>query len=138
MRHLVFVALVACTAAVAGCRSGDGSVNLEEFRDANAPYYYVGPSFDGLPVTHILRYREGEADVAYGTCKPPSGEGGCPLPLELQHRLCHGIVTVSVFVGQGAKKDSARRAARALRPLSKGAHARQKRPFVVFDRGVTC
>jgi len=113
-------------------------VNLDELRNADAPYYYVGPSFDGRHVTHIERYRAGQADVLYGTCKPPSGEGGCPLPLELQHRLCHGVVTVSIFVGQGAKRDSARRAARALRPLSKGARARPKKPFVVFDRGVSC
>jgi hypothetical protein len=134
VRHLLFVALLACTLAVAGCRSGDGSVNLEEFRVANAPYYYVGPSFDGLHVTHILRYQAGEADVLYGTCKPPSGEGGCGLPLELQHRLCHGIVTVSI----SGERDRARRAAKALRPLSKGARARPKRPFVVFDQGVSC
>ena len=126
--------VLACAVGLVGCRSGDGSVNVDDLRDADAPYYYVGPSFDGLPVTHILRYRAGEADVAYGTCRPPSGEGGCGLPLELQHRLCHGIVTVSIF----AERDRARRAAKALRPLSKGAHARPKRPFVVFDRGVSC
>ena len=134
MKQLLAVALVICTVAVAGCTSGDGSVNLDQLRDADAPYYYVGPSFDGLPVTHILRYRAGEAEVLYGTCKPPSGEGGCPLPLELQHRLCHGVVTVSIF----AERDRARRAAKALRPLSKGARARPKRPLVVFDRGASC
>src|SRR5215208_48801 len=77
-----------------------------------------------------------------GTCEPPDtglfGEGGCPVPLVLQHRLCHGVVTVSIFVGQGAKPGSANRAAKALRPLSKGARVRAERPAIVFDRGVPC
>ena len=134
MKHLLVVALSACTLAASGCASHDRSVNLDDFRTADAPYYYVGPSFDGLHVTHILRYRGGQADVLYGTCKPPSGEGGCALPLELQHRLCHGVVTVSIF----ADGDRARRAARALRPLSKGARAKQKKPSVIFDHGASC
>jgi hypothetical protein len=55
-----------------------------------------------------------------------------------QHRLCFGVVTISIFAGEGAKRGSPRRAAEALRPLSKGARARPKRPAVLFDRGAAC
>jgi hypothetical protein len=72
------------------------------------------------------------AEILYGTCHVSGSEGGCSLPLELQDRLCHGIVTVSIF----AKSGSACRAAVALRPLSKG--ARTHTPYVVFYRGVPC
>jgi hypothetical protein len=138
VKHLLSAALFTCALVTAGCTSGDRSPNLDDLRNADAPYYYVGSSFDGLEVTHIQTYRAGEADILYGTCKPPSGDGGCPLPLELQHRLCHGVVTVSIFVGQGAKRGSANRAAKSLRPLSKGARVRRERPDIVLDRGVPC
>lgn len=138
MKHALAAALVACAGVTAGCTSGDQSPNLDDVRDAEVPYYYVGPSFDGFEVTHVQPYREGTADILYGTCEPPGDEGGCPLPLELQHRLCHGVVTVSIFVGQGAKRGSAKRAARALRPLSEGARVRTEEPVIVFDHGVPC
>jgi hypothetical protein len=137
VRHLLAVAIFAWTAAVAGCTSGDGSVNLDALHKADAPYYYVGPSFDGYDVSYVSPYRAGTASVIYGSCHAGDDEG-CPPPLEIQHRLCLGVVTVSIFVGQGAKRGSAHRAAEALRSLSKGARARPKRPVVVFDRGVSC
>ena len=143
MKRLLAATFFACTVAGAGCSSGDDrSLNLDDLRNAEAPYYYVGSSFEGHDVSYIYRYRAGEASIDYGTCEPPDtglfGEGGCPVPLVLQHRLCHGVVTVSIFVGQGAKPGSANRAAKALRPLSKGARVRAERPAIVFDRGVPC
>jgi hypothetical protein len=132
----MLVALIASTALAGGCRSSNAnSARLGDLRDADAPYYYVGPTFDGFKVSHVLRYRGGQADILYGTCDAPD-DGGCGLPLELQHRLCHGRVTVSIFVGQGHKRGSAHRAAAALRPLSRG--ARSQKPNVVFDIGSYC
>jgi len=133
VRHLLAVALIACTLAVAGCTSGDGSVNLDELRQADRPYYFVGPSFDGYDVTYVSPYRAGSASIIYGSCDAGDDEG-CAPPLAIQHRLCLGVVTVSIFANRGR----ARRAAEALRPLSKGAAARPERPVVVFDRGVSC
>ena len=135
MKCLLAATVIACTALVASCTSGDHSVSLDDLRKADAPYYYVGSSFDGFELSHVERYRDGVASILYGTCDAPS-EGGCPLPLELQHKLCHGRVTISIFVGQGAKRGSARRAATALRPLSRG--AQRQKPDVVFDTGVAC
>jgi hypothetical protein len=129
----------ACTVAATGCSSGDDrSLNLDDLRNADAPYYYVGSSFEGHDASYIYRYRAGEASIDYGTCEPPSsglfGEGGCAPPLQLQHRLCLGVVTISIFAESG----TAHRAAKALRPFSKGARARTQKPVVVFDRGVSC
>jgi hypothetical protein len=134
VKRLSPAALFACAVMAAGCTSGHRSVNLDELRNAKAPYYYVGRSFDGSDVSDVLPYRAGEASILYGTCEQPSGEGGCGPPLQLQHRLCLGVVTISIFADSG----TAGRAAKALRPLSKGARARSQKPVVVFDRGVSC
>lgn len=139
MKRLLAATFFACTVAAAGCSSGDDrSLNLDDLRNAEAPYYYVGSSFEGHDVSYIYRYRAGEASIDYGTCEPPSsglfGEGGCPVPLQLQHRLCLGVVTISIF----GNPDIARRAAKSLRPLSRGARARTQKPVVVFDTGVSC
>jgi hypothetical protein len=95
VKHLLVATVIANTLLAAGCTSGDRSVSLDDLRKADAPYYYVGSSFEGFDVSHVQEYRDGEADILYGTCHVTASEGGCPLPLELQHRLCHGIVTVS-------------------------------------------
>ena len=139
MKRLLAATFFACTVAASGCSSGDDrSLNLDDLRNAEAPYYYVGSSFEGHDVSYMYRYRAGEASIDYVTCEPPDtglfGEGGCPVPLQLQHRLCLGVVTISIFSTSG----SYRRAAKALRPLSKGARARTQKPVVVFDRGVSC
>jgi len=139
VKRLLAATCFACTVAAGGCSSGDDrSLNLDDLRNAEAPYYYVGSSFEGQDVSYIFRYRAGKASIDYGTCDPPDtglfGEGGCPVPLQLQHRLCHGVVTISIF----STSRSYRRVAKALRPLSKGARARAQKPFVVFDRGVSC
>jgi hypothetical protein len=139
VKRLLAATFFACTVAATGCSSGDDrSLNLDDLRNAEAPYYYVGSSFEGHDVSYIYRYRAGEASIDYGTCEPPSsglfGEGGCPVPLQLQHRLCLGVVTISIF----GNPDIARRAAKSLRPLSRGARARTQKPVVVFDTGVSC
>jgi hypothetical protein len=134
VKRLLAATVIANTLFAAGCSSGDRSVSIADLRKADAPYYYVGRSFDGYDVSDVLRYRADEASILYGTCKQPSGEGGCAPPLQLQHRLCLGVVTISIFAESG----TARRAAKALRPLSKGARARTQKPVVVFDRGVSC
>jgi hypothetical protein len=139
VKRLLAATFFACTVAATGCSSGDDrSLTLDDLRNAEAPYYYVGSSFEGHDVSYIFRYRAGEASIDYGKCEPPSsglfGEGGCPVPLQLQHRLCLGVVTISIFGNPGI----ARRAAKALRPLSKGARARAQKPVVVFDTGVSC
>jgi hypothetical protein len=131
VKHLL-TPLLASTFVVAGCSSGDRSVNIDELRDADAPYYFVGPSFDGYAVSDVLPYRDGTASILYGDCHAGDDQG-CAPPLEIQHRLCLGGVTVSIFGDPGR----ARRAAAALRPLSKAARARP-RPVVVLDQGVSC
>jgi hypothetical protein len=137
VKRFLAASVIAYTVLVAGCTSGDRSVNLDSLKNADAPYYYVGSSFDGYDVSYVAPYRAGIASIIYGTCDAGS-DGGCPPPLEIQHRFCFGVVTISIFVGQGAKSGSARRAADALRPLSKGARARTQEPDVVFDSGVAC
>jgi hypothetical protein len=60
---------------------------------------------------------------------------GCAPPLELEHRLCHGTVTVVIWAkGEGRL---AARAAHALRPLSRGARTAQ-RPKIAFGHSPYC
>lgn len=115
---------------LAGC-SADHSLRVGDLRSAKAPYFYVGRSFDGLAITHVERYHRGVATFVYGTCKARSDEG-CAPPLELQHWLCHGKVTVAIFADRGR----ASRAAKALRPLSRGASGR--RPAISYNLGAPC
>lgn len=135
-RKLAFaVSTAACVVSLAACGSSGGTPDLTRFKDSRRPYYYVGRTFDGLRLTHAEQYIRGVALFAYGTCNPPP-DGGCPAPLELQHRLCRGRVTVVIFIGVDPKPGRAARAARALRPLSKG--AKGVKPDVAFDRSPPC
>ena len=129
------VAGLAATALLAGC-SQSGASKVTDLRDATLPYYYVGPSFDGFKVSHVERYQGGVAEILYGSCEAAAYDQGCPVPLELQHRLCRGHLTVVIFTGQGAKKGSAMRAAAALRPLSRS--ARGHRPKVAYGEAPAC
>ena len=133
MKQLLAATLFASTVAAAGCTSGHRSVNLDELRNAEAPYYYVGRSFEGDEVSFISRYRDHQANIIYGTCHADDDEG-CSPPLAIQHSFCLGVLTISIFGNRG----KAQRAAEALRPFSQGARARAKRPAIVFDRGVSC
>lgn len=60
---------------------------MAELRSSSAAAsYFLGPKFDGLPLTAIIGQRDAP-DFIYGDCTPPSGidAGGCPPPLEVQH-----------------------------------------------------
>jgi hypothetical protein len=128
--------MIACVTPLTACATGTrGAPELGNVETSNEPYYFVGPWFDGLRLSHVEPYERGVADIAYGTCEPPP-EGGCAPPLDLQHRLCLGRVTVVVFVGANAKPGRAARAAKALRPLSRGAS--NGMPHVAFDRSPAC
>lgn len=136
-RPVAAVAIMACVGSLAACRSTVSEsrpVDLGRLTSSSLPYYYVGRSFDGLQLTHAESYHSGVANLIYGTCEPRPD--GCPPPLALQHRLCRGRATVVIFVGVNPKPGRAARAAKALRPLSKG--ARRMAPEIAFDRSPPC
>jgi hypothetical protein len=61
---------------------------IDELRDDRGlPMYYAGRSFSGLPLTGASGWNSGDggAFFAYGTCELPEGEGGCPVPIQIQH-----------------------------------------------------
>lgn len=74
--------------------SGDG--DMERIRAFSGfPVYYVGESFEGLPLTDSimrLQSKRIESEPArgdffgfrYGDCEPSGNDGGCPLPLKIQ------------------------------------------------------
>jgi hypothetical protein len=64
---LCALALTATTAAQAG-----------DERLAPADLYWLGPYFAGLELTGS------DGSISYGTCELPEGEGGCPLPVQVQ------------------------------------------------------
>jgi hypothetical protein len=135
-RNLIAAASLASVAFLSACGSdGTGVPNLAKYEASRQPYYYVGRSFDGLSLSKVQPYQAGIASIFYGTCKPPP-DGGCPAPLELQHRLCRGRLTVVIYVGANPEAGRARRAAHALRPLSEG--ARRGKPLVALDRAPAC
>ena len=129
----LLIATVAVPLLVTAC-GGAGSLEVSDLRNADAQYYYVGESFHGLKVTHVLRYQRGDAALIYGDCKARS-DMGCAPPLELEHRLCHGTVTVVIWA-KGNERLAAR-AAHALRPLSRGARSAQ-RPKIAFGHSPYC
>jgi hypothetical protein len=71
-------------------------------RPANFRLYSLGASFEGMPLTTVLRgcgnpmrvpgnnpklpptYRLNAVTYVYGDCEPPAGEGGCATPLAVQ------------------------------------------------------
>ena len=118
-RPLVWRSLVAGLFAVsAGAYAYERSrpADVSELRDAKAPLYYLGSSFDGLRLTHA-EGRRGYALFVYGDCDIPVGfdAGGCHPPLQVQNRTCDRRRTVvSVFAHSDAR---ARRAAEMLRPV---------------------
>ena len=131
-RVVITAATASCVALLSACGSSESGVpDLTKYETSRQPYYYVGRSFDGLRLSSVEPYRAGIASIFYGTCKP-SPDGGCPPPLELQHRLCGGRLTVVIYVGANPKPGRAARAAHALRPLSNG--ARGGKPRIAFDR----
>ena len=68
----------------AGC-AGSGPVDVSEYQRPDAPpTYWLGRSFQGLPLTDAHTGPGGEPTFVYGTCTPKS-DTGCAPPLELQH-----------------------------------------------------
>jgi hypothetical protein len=130
LRAAPAVPVIAVCVLLAGCANG-GTLDANDLRNSDDAYYYVGESFAGLKISHVERYQRSVATFIYGDCEARSDEG-CAPPLELQHRLCHGAVTVVIFANQSL----ATRAAGAIRPLSHGASAR--RPEIAFNRSPRC
>jgi hypothetical protein len=134
-RAVITLAAAIGVTVLSACGSGSGVPNLAKYEKSRQPYYYVGRSFDGLHLSGVQPYQAGVASIFYGTCKPPR-DGGCAPPLELQHRLCSGRLTVVIFVGANPNPGRASRAAHALRPLSNG--ARGGKPLLAFNRAPPC
>jgi hypothetical protein len=80
------VAAVAAGAALVGCADEARIAEARAFGDA--PLYWVGTEFAGLPIVGIGMHPNG-GGVTYGTCDPPPDEGGCQPPLQIQTvRMC--------------------------------------------------
>ncbi|MDX6554329.1 MAG: hypothetical protein QOD86_524 [Miltoncostaeaceae bacterium] len=80
------VAALAAGAVLAGCADEARIAEARAFRDA--PLYWVGAEFAGLPIIGIGMSPNG-GGVSYGTCDPPPGEKGCQPPLLIQTvRMC--------------------------------------------------
>lgn len=60
-----------------GC--GGAEDDLARLGSTEEPIYWLGETFDGLPLTHAS-----ERLLVYGDCEPQS-DTGCAPPLELQH-----------------------------------------------------
>jgi len=129
-RRFAAASAVAVIAGSAGCANG-GSPEVNDLRNSDAAYYYVGESFHGLKISYVERYQRSDAAIIYGDCEA-RGDQGCAPPLELQHRLCHGAVTVVI----SANETLAARAADALRSSSRG--ARGRRPEIALHHSPGC
>ena len=132
------VAMAVCICSLTACGSNavGNTPDLAEFESSDQPYFYVGESFDGLTLAHAEPYdATGVGFLIYGTCEA-SSDTGCAPPLELQHRLCGGRLTVVIFVGSDPKPGRAARAARALQPLSRGATG--VKPRLAFGNSPPC
>jgi hypothetical protein len=134
------VVLTVVLASVAGCSYASRLSEqdaLEVARDADGHVFFVGTTFEGLPLTYAQRFPENSringVSFGYGDCEPPEGEGGCPLPLEIQNGICpDGHTKVGIF---GSTAGLRQRAARNLRPVGGGD---APAPEVVFDIGPIC
>jgi hypothetical protein len=80
-------ALAACGSAAQDMAPLAGDLTLEQARAFEEfPLVYAGERVDGLPLVAIVR-RDDTADYVsfvYGDCRPPSAEGGCAPPAEIQ------------------------------------------------------
>ncbi|MCB0828696.1 MAG: hypothetical protein KDB62_07815 [Solirubrobacterales bacterium] len=109
-------ALVLVALGLAGCGS-DRSADLTEARSFEGyELYFAGQQADGFPLTDVRRWEAQQDGGAsddwsffYGDCRPAGGEGGCPLPVEIQnYPACRRSATLYVrplnlFDFRGAK-----------------------------------
>jgi hypothetical protein len=88
---LILVAMALTLGACDGESGSDTSAVDEASSFDDYTLYYVGKSYDNLPLTFAeLGPGHGEGrrrawSFGYGDCELPEGEGGCPLPLEIQN-----------------------------------------------------
>jgi len=137
------VTICAAAVALAGC-AHDERPSEEDIRkiarQADGPVYYVGMSFEGLPLTHAdgpQAARPSEAAFGYGDCEPTGSEGGCPLPLDIQSAVCPGgRREVAIFTAGGFPPRRMRDVVRALRPV--GGRVADRPDRIVFQVGPTC
>ena len=127
-KPMAFVAAIAVIAA--GC---GGTASVDEMKTGSRPYYWLGKSFRGLPLTHAEPYVGGRASFIYGDCEAKS-DMGCAPPLEIQNVVCSsGSVGVTIY-SSGTLAD---RAKGALRPLNAAAREAGTPPVIV-DEGTRC
>lgn len=100
-----------------------GQPDLASAKRSLFAFFWLGESFEGLPLTYVGGDRAGTV-TTYGTCDPGDEAGterSCAPPLQVQTRDCDGReVNVAVFDGRG-KTARAFRAARAVRPMNQAA-----------------
>jgi hypothetical protein len=86
-RAVGLVVAIATAGVLGGCaltddRGVEGA--LAELRERPGPGpYFVGETFEGLPLTAISAAGP-RVTFVYGDCDPPPDEGGCAPPLEVQ------------------------------------------------------
>jgi hypothetical protein len=95
-------AALAVVLGVAACGGGSITANplgdnqlraaVDQIRAAGKPAYYLGSSFDGLPLTVLDLVEENAPDFQveadYGACEP-SGDGGCADPVTVSTNDWH-------------------------------------------------
>ena len=95
-RGLRLSALLLAALVAAGCSAGSNvvpreRVSADEVRslreEKGLPMYFAARSVFGLPLTGANGWSSegGGAFFAYGTCELPEGEGGCAVPIQIQH-----------------------------------------------------
>jgi hypothetical protein len=78
------VIIAALASSMAGCSDGDRAIDAAAAqRAAGVRLYWVGRSFEGLPVTGVSR-NAGLTTFVYGTCKPRGDNESCSTPLQIQ------------------------------------------------------
>ncbi len=94
IKRWLLLAVLAAGVILSSCGGKDGGTDLQSARDFHGfSLYYVGSSFQGLPLTDVFSEpgRGGRVrswSFIYGSCDPgggPSDEGGCAPPLEVQN-----------------------------------------------------
>jgi hypothetical protein len=89
MWRLHVLALAVAGVLLSSCGSGADDLSLQDAEDFRAfPLYYVGDSFQGLPLTAVIR-GSGRSPIRswtfiYGSCEAKSDQG-CAPPLEIQN-----------------------------------------------------